>query len=93
MSDMLIKICGMKEPGNVKEVAALHPVMLGFIFYKASPRYAGDLSPRALERLPAAIGKVGVFVNADAGFIEKIVRWKKLDTSLLHAGDPADMGH
>ena len=54
---MLIKICGMKEPGNVKEVAALHPDMLGFIFYKASPRYAGDLSPRALERLPAAIGK------------------------------------
>ena len=38
---MLIKICGMKEPGNVKEVAALHPDMLGFIFYKASPRYAG----------------------------------------------------
>ena len=34
---MLIKICGMKEPGNVKEVAALHPDMLGFIFYKASP--------------------------------------------------------
>ena len=27
---MLIKICGMKEPGNVKEVAALHPDMLGF---------------------------------------------------------------
>ena len=25
---MLIKICGMKEPGNVKEVAALHPDML-----------------------------------------------------------------
>ena len=41
---MLIKICGMKEPGNVKEVAALHPDMLGFIFYKASPRYAGDFS-------------------------------------------------
>ena len=37
---MLIKICGMKEPGNVKEVAALHPDMLGFIFYKSSPRYA-----------------------------------------------------
>ena len=32
---MLIKICGMKEPGNVTEVAALHPDMLGFIFYKS----------------------------------------------------------
>ncbi len=28
----------MKEPGDVKDVAALHPDMLGFIFYKASPR-------------------------------------------------------
>ena len=60
---MLIKICGMKELGNGKEVAALHPDMLGFIFYKASSRYAGYFSPRALQRLPSAIGKVGVFVN------------------------------
>ena len=81
---MLIKICGMKEPGNVKEVAALHPDMLGFIFYKSSPRYAGDLSPRALERLPAAIGKVGVFVNAETGFIENIVRRYRMDTIQLH---------
>ena len=81
---MLIKICGMKEPGNVKEVAALHPDMLGFIFYKSSPRYAGDLSPRALERLPAAIGKVGVFVNAETWFIEYIVRRYKMDTIQLH---------
>ena len=88
---MLIKICGMKEPGNVKEVAALHPDMLGFIFYKASPRYAGDLSPRALERLPAAIGKVGVFVNAETGFIENIVRRYKMDTIQLHGDEPPEM--
>ena len=90
---MLIKICGMKEPGNVKEVAALHPDMLGFIFYEASPRYAGDLSPRALERLPAAIGKVGVFVNAETGFIENIVRRYKMDTIQLHGDEPPEMGH
>ena len=90
---MLIKICGMKEPGNVTEVAALHPDMLGFIFYKASPRYAGDLSPRALERLPAAIGKVGVFVNAETGFIENIVRRYRMDTIQLHGDDPPEMGH
>ena len=83
----------MKEPGNVKEVAALHPDMLGFIFYKASPRYAGDLSPRALERLPAAIGKVGVFVNAETGFIENIVRRYKMDTIQLHGDEPPEMGH
>ena len=58
-----LKFVAWRNLGMWREVAALQPDMLGFIFYKSSPRYAGDLSPRALERLPAAIGKVGVFVN------------------------------
>lgn len=76
----------MKEPGNVKEVCCFTSRYVGFYFYKASPRYAGDLSPRALERLPAAIGKVGVFVNAETGFIENIVRRYKIDTIQLAWG-------
>ena len=49
--------------------------------------------PRALERLPAAIGKVGVFVNAETGFIENIVRRYRMDTIQLHGDEPPEMGH
>lgn len=72
---MLIKVCGMKEPGNIAAIAVLHPDMLGFIFYPASPRYAGNLPPEAIAVLPPDIRKVGVFVNADEstllGFVER----------------------
>jgi phosphoribosylanthranilate isomerase len=30
---MKIKICGMKYPENIQEIAALQPDYLGFIFY------------------------------------------------------------
>ena len=34
-----IKICGMREPENIHEVANLKPDLMGFIFYPVSPRY------------------------------------------------------
>ncbi len=50
--------------------------------------------PRALERLPAAIGKVGVFVNAEYRVYRKIlVRRYKMDTIQLHGDEPPEMGH
>jgi phosphoribosylanthranilate isomerase len=39
---MKIKICGMKYPENIQEVADLYPDYLGFIFYKSSKRYVLD---------------------------------------------------
>lgn len=36
-----VKICGMREPGNIREIAVLRPDYMGFIFYRKSPRYAG----------------------------------------------------
>ncbi|WP_455636620.1 phosphoribosylanthranilate isomerase [Parabacteroides sp.] len=41
---MIIKVCGMREPQNIREVAALAINWIGFIFY--------DRSPRFVERCP-----------------------------------------
>ncbi|MEM9001433.1 MAG: phosphoribosylanthranilate isomerase [Bacteroidota bacterium] len=55
---MKLKICGMKY--NIKEVAALQPDYLGFIFWKPSKRFfEGTIPP-----LPAQTKKIGVFVDA-----------------------------
>ncbi len=35
---MKVKICGMRDPANIAEIAALNPDYLGFIFYDRSPR-------------------------------------------------------
>ncbi len=62
--NLLIKICGMKDPDNIREVVNLRPDLLGFIFYPLSPRYIGEKPENNLFReIPSGIGKTGVFVN------------------------------
>ncbi|WP_295729173.1 phosphoribosylanthranilate isomerase [uncultured Muribaculum sp.] len=63
-AEMMIKVCGMKEPDNIRNVAALTPMMMGFIFYPGSPRYAGGLDPDVVRSLPEHVRPVGVFVDA-----------------------------
>ncbi len=39
----LVKICGLRDPGNIREVLTLKPDLIGFIFHPASPRCVTDL--------------------------------------------------
>lgn len=58
----IIKVCGMRNAENIRDVEALHGVdMLGFIFYSQSPRYVYELP----SYLPVHARRVGVFVNED----------------------------
>ena len=57
---MLIKVCGMRDPDNLKEVDGLGVDMIGFVFYKRSPRFV----PARPSYLPVNAKRVGVFVNA-----------------------------
>lgn len=63
---LLIKICGMRDPDNIKEVTTLQPDLLGLIFYPQSPRYIGKNPEDTLFReIPSGISKTGVFVNSE----------------------------
>ncbi len=53
----------MRDPENIRQVAALRPDFMGFIFYPPSPRYAGELNADDLEVLDASTARVGVFVD------------------------------
>ncbi len=72
MKNQLIKVCGMRDAQNIREVAALGVNLIGLIFYPKSPRYVK--SPNSLTPLPLSQGEgsdmldkqyktVGVFVN------------------------------
>lgn len=39
---MIIKVCGMRDPRNIREVAALPIHWIGFIFYPKSRRFIGQ---------------------------------------------------
>lgn len=82
---MKVKVCGMREPDNVRQVAALQPDFMGFIFYNASKRFAGDsITPELLAELPPSINKIGVFVNETSDVILATAQKYNLDLIQLH---------
>ncbi|MHB9054810.1 MAG: phosphoribosylanthranilate isomerase [Paludibacteraceae bacterium] len=81
---MKVKICGMNSPENIREVAALQPDFMGFIFYPNSPRFAKNLDTNALDGLPKSIKKIGVFVNENLENILTYINNYNLDGVQLH---------
>jgi phosphoribosylanthranilate isomerase len=77
---MKLKICGMREPENIKALAALTPDYMGFIFWAPSSRYVETTTPE----LPSAIKKTGVFVDASVDYIQSMVLQHKLQAVQLH---------
>lgn len=59
-----IKICGMGDPDNCKEIAKLKPDYMGFIRYPESPRYVSEIPLNVIDMLrEKGIEPVAVFVN------------------------------
>lgn len=56
---MIVKVCGMREPDNIRRVEQAGPDWMGFIFFPHSSRY---VSCRPAY-LPEQCKRVGVFVN------------------------------
>jgi len=85
---MKIKVCGLRDAENLKEIAALGPDFLGFIFYDQSPRFVGDdLNEDVVKSLPRSIRKVGVFVNASPDYILRNVKKYDFQYVQLHGNE------
>jgi phosphoribosylanthranilate isomerase len=79
----------MKYPGNIREVAALQPYYMGFIFYSNSKRYVlKGQEDFSIDDLPESIKKVGVFVNAPIKDVIRLTTQYEMDLVQLH-GDEA----
>jgi phosphoribosylanthranilate isomerase len=89
---LMIKICGMREPENIRKVTELKPDVMGFIFYRYSPRYAGEvLNPEIIAEFPSYIRRAGVFVNSTLKEITTTVRKFSLDIVQLHGNESPEM--
>ena len=87
MKNLKLKVCGMKDPENIREVAALQPDYLGFIFYEKSPRFFNDEIPE----ISSAVKKTGVFVDADFDYILKKVEKYQLKAVQLHGNEAPEL--
>jgi len=87
-----IKICGMRDTDNILKVTELEPDILGFIFSRSSPRYAGDmLDVKTISKIPSSILKAGVFVNEDEKLISDTVEKFSLDMVQLHGDETPEL--
>ena len=82
-SGLKLKVCGMGDPENILDVAALMPDYLGFIFYENSPRnFTGKI-----PKLPSEIKKTGVFVNSTPDYIIDKVKEHQFSAIQLHGDE------
>lgn len=66
VNDKIIKVCGMRDGDNIKQLETLPIDMIGFIFYNKSPRCMLEMP----EYMPKRALRIGVFVNEEKDAIE-----------------------
>ena len=87
---MIIKVCGMRDGDNIREVEQLSIDWMGFIFYPKSSRYVSEVP----AYLPTKCKRVGVFVDASTDEIIKKIRDFSLDMIQLHGNEsPEQISH
>lgn len=82
-----IKICGITNPEDACTAVDAGADALGFVFYEKSPRKVDPETVRQIiQRIPARIEKVGVFVGMPAPEIREIADTAGLTALQLHPG-------
>ena len=82
---MIIKVCGMRDADNIRQVEALGVDWMGFIFYNRSPRHVSEIP----AYLPVNAKRVGVFVNEEPAAVSRLVRESGLSIVQLHGTEDA----
>jgi phosphoribosylanthranilate isomerase len=91
MSELSIKVCGLKEPRNILEVAMLRPHYIGFILYRNSKRYISLRNvTEVAKNIPESVRKVGVIVNEPLEYAIKIAQSGAFDLLQLHGNESMD---
>lgn len=83
-----VKICGITNVEDAMQAVEAGADALGFVFFDESPRHiAHERAREIIERVPAFVTTVGVFVNEPAWRVEEIMRLTGLDVAQLHGDE------
>ncbi len=83
-NNCIVKVCGMTQGDNIREVEMLGVDFIGFIFYPKSPRCLCQMP----SYMPERAGRVGVFVNEDKKNVAMYADRFGLDYIQLHGNEP-----
>lgn len=91
MSDIRVKICGLRTPADVTAVAQAGAAYAGFVFFAKSPRNVTMPEARlAALAAPPGLAKVALVVDADNATLDAIVEAVPLDMLQLHGHETPD---
>jgi phosphoribosylanthranilate isomerase len=80
-----IKICGLCDARGVTAAVDAGANLVGFVFFRRSPRYVTPEAAAELAGLvPRGIKKVGLFVNPTDADLDKTLKLVRLDMIQLH---------
>ena len=80
----------MREPENLRTIAALEPDFIGLIFYPKSPRFISVEEAENLPQFPE-IRRVGVFVNETVEAVLETARRANLFAVQLHGDETPEI--
>jgi phosphoribosylanthranilate isomerase len=82
---VIVKICGITRAEDASMAVSLGATAIGFVFWPDSPRRVSPADAAAIvATLPAAIWRVGVFVDAPREEIERVAAEVGLSAVQLH---------
>lgn len=85
---MIVKVCGIGDIENAKQIAALDIDMIGLNFYKPSSRYVTvEQAKKLASNMSVDVYKVGVFVNEEIEVVRLIYDQVGLDYIQLHGDE------
>ena len=83
-----VKVCGITNSEDALCAVRLGASALGFIFYEKSPRF---ITPReageVIRQIPPFVTKVGVFVNAEVGYLREAKGVAGFDVYQFHGDE------
>jgi phosphoribosylanthranilate isomerase len=85
---MIVKICGITRVEDATIAVSLGATAVGFIFWPGSPRRVAPADAAAIgAALPQEVWKVGVFVDAPADHIRRVIEEARLTAVQLHGNE------
>ncbi|MBC2837200.1 phosphoribosylanthranilate isomerase [Paragemmobacter straminiformis] len=91
MSDIRVKICGLRTEADVAAVARAGAAYAGFVFFAKSPRNLSLAQARVLAlAAPVGLAKVALVVDAEDAALDALVEAVPLDMLQLHGHESPD---
>lgn len=83
-----VKICGICRNEDLSTACAAGADALGFVFYAKSPRNLSiEQAASLIKALPPFVQSVGLFVDAEPGFVRALLEAVPLDLLQFHGGE------